>query len=80
MLGKGIQLPSLLALYREFKTLQHHLILETLSQKRLTAGRGLRTLGSHTPNQHPPQNILAKPMELATKGNEAAPLSFCSAE
>lgn len=27
MLGKGIRLTSLLALYGEFKTLQHHLIL-----------------------------------------------------
>lgn len=51
---------------------------ETLSKKRLKTGRRMKTLRSHTPKQHPPQDILAKTMVPVKKGNEAAALSLCS--
>lgn len=87
--GKGILLPSLRELEWAAETLLWSSITspwQTLVQERLTRGRRMKTLGSHTPNQRPSLNILTKPIELAQtppppppelpKGNETTLLSL----
>lgn len=66
--GKGILLLlSLPELYVASKTLQYHLTLADPPSEEIKRGRKMKTLGSHTPNQHPPLNILTKPVELTKK-------------